>query len=260
MTHEDLVNNLYSEKLDLINEHICKSRFPLTFKILQNFNAKFLEINQSLESLEKLNAFYVSQGLTRIMLEHFIVAFYIWTKCRIDNNDECAYNYHYHYMVFEKYKQTNYNSKLDKTYDKTKTPLENLLLKFPTHIGKIDENGIQELNMNSNKFDVRNILKFMQDDLDEFDFYKDHKDLIHTACINYNNLSSYVHGGRDAEYQTFEKLTEIEKQKIIANNINFSTLFLREIKSWMFLLIIIEDRSFVKIYQPVIDFLRSEEL
>jgi hypothetical protein len=258
MTHDGLVNNLYSDKIDLINEHISKSKFPLTFKILQNFNAKFFALNQSLELLNKIDTFYVSQGLTRIMIEHFIVSFFIWTKCRTENTDNCANNYHYYYMIFEKFKQTNYNSKLDGTYDKSKTALQNLMPKYPLTNGKIDEAGIQEVNSKSNEFDIRRILKYLNEDLNEFDFYKDYKYLVHSACISYNNLSSYVHAGRDAEFQAFEKLTVEEKKEKIESNINFSRLFLREIKSWIFLLMILEDRSLLSIYQPVIDYLRNK--
>ena len=258
MTHEQLVDKAFLENIGLINSHIKTSRFPLTFTILLNFNSKFIGFEKAIGALKTIDTFYVNQGLTRLMLEHYLVSFYIWIMARINDNDQCAYDYQYYYLIFEKLKQSNYNSKLDKSYDSTRKPLDNFLNIFPQYQGKIDEDGLRDLNTRANKFDVRKILKFMQDELTYTDFYKDHEQLVHSACIAYNNLSSFVHGGRFADFQTFENLSLVNKLERIDENNLFSKFFLREIKSWIFLLLCIEDRKFLKVYQPVTDFLRNQ--
>ena len=152
MTHKQIVEKVFSENINLIYDHLKTSKFPLTFGILLNFNSKFIGLNKALKSLSTIDTYYANQCLTRILIEHYLVSFYIWTKARVNNDDSCAYDYHYHYLVFEKFKQSNYNSKLDKSYDNTKKPLENILLKFPHYKGKIDEDGFRDINTRANKF------------------------------------------------------------------------------------------------------------
>ncbi len=164
MTHYDLTHKIYSENIIEINDKIKLSKFPITFKVLINFSLKINDILKCLKNAEENECFYSSQGLTRILYEHYLIAFYIWTKCRTNNNDECALDYHDYYPIFELIKQNNYNSKLDKSYDNTKTPLQNFLLKYPKIANSkvpFTEESLLDINVRSNKFDIRKILKFM---------------------------------------------------------------------------------------------------
>jgi hypothetical protein len=260
MVQFELVHKTYSENIEEINERISKSKYPITFKVLQSFALKIDDILKSLESLETNQSFYSSQGLTRILYEHYLVAYYVWTKCRVDNNDECATDYNQYYAIYEMIKQENYNSKLDKSYDPTKTPLQNFLVKVPEFDDPVDplnqENFI-DINTRANKFDIRKILQYMTDDLDPNDHFKSLHVLVHDVCKKYNKISSYVHGGRMAELEAFENIPPVDKGKIMRDNVEFGRIFSHQMRDFIMMLLLAEDPSFIKTYQPIYDFVKN---
>lgn len=261
MTQYELVHKIYSENILEIDERIGKSKFPITFKVLKNFSLKIDDILKSLESIEINQGFYSSQGLTRILYEHYLVAYYIWTKCRVDNSDECAIDYYQYYAIYEMIKQQNYNSKLDKSYDATKTPLQNFLIKVPEFDDPVDplnqENFI-DINTRANKFDIRKILQYMVDDLDPNEHFKSLHVLVHDICKKYNKTSSYVHGGRMAELEAFENTPVIDKAKLLKENVDFAKIFSYQMLDFMMMLLLSEDQTFIKVYQPVYDFVKAQ--
>ncbi len=64
-----------------------------------------------------------------------------------------------------------------------------------------------------------------------------------------------MHGGRMAELETFENTFHIDKLKIINENVGFAEIFSHQILDFIMILIIIEDKSFIKTYQPIYDFI-----
>ena len=75
MTYHELVFKVYSENIDDISERIEKSKFPVTFKVLKNFSEKIDDLFKSLKSIEEIQCYYSSQALTRILYEHYLVAY-----------------------------------------------------------------------------------------------------------------------------------------------------------------------------------------
>lgn len=172
LTQYELVKNIYNQNIDKINKLTNESKFTLSFQVLQNFIVKINDIQKGLESIHESKSFYASQALARISSEHFLIAFYIFTKTRIEESDECASDYLYNYAVYEMIKRKNYNAKLEKTYDPKKTPLENFLVSTPEFSNKIEEADLLDINKKANQFDVRHILKYIQNELDPNDAFK----------------------------------------------------------------------------------------
>lgn len=258
MTKYELVNKVYNDNLDEINQLIAKSKFQKTFIVLRNFVSKIEDLRRALESLENIQSFYASQCLVRVLNEHFLVAFYIWNRARIENNDDCATDFVDYYPIFEFIKRENFNSKLDKSYDHKKTPLENFFDKVPELKSKITETEFHNINRRANKFDIRIILKFMQDELNNDDAYKPLEKLVLNDCKQYNVTSSYIHGGRLAEKQTFENIPPIDKKKVMRENSETAKIYSYQTLSFILLLLIIENPDFSEKYQPIISFIETK--
>ncbi|RYX81613.1 hypothetical protein EON73_04725 [bacterium] len=262
MTYYDLVFKVYSENIDNISKRIEKSKFPITFEVLKKFLTKIDDIFKSLEILEGIQCYYSSQALTRILYEHYLVAYYIWTKCRVNDSDECATDYNQYYAFYEMMKQENYNAKLDRSYDSTKSPLQNFLIKAPEfddHSDPLTEADVIDYNRRANQFDIRHIFRYLQNDLDEQDDFKSINVLVHDVCKRYNKISSYVHGGRLADLETFENTPANDKYKVLKENLEFGRIFSRQLRSFIMLLIIKEDKSFLEIFRPIYDFMIAHD-
>lgn len=260
MDQSELVYKVYNENIDKIEELINQSKYPKTFQALKNFYYKIDDIKKSLIEIEKINSFYTSQALSRILYEHFLVAYYIWTKCRIDKDDSCAIDYLEYYPLFELMKRDNYNAKLENRYDSKKSPLQNFLNSNPEFndtLNPITEEDVIDINHRANKFDIRVILKYMQNDLDPNDKFKSLHVIIHDVCKRYNAISSYVHGGRLADLQTFENSPITDKLKITRENTQYADVFCYQLLSLVILLIASENEEGIKIYKPIYDFMNS---
>ena len=158
-------------------------------------------------------------------------------------------------------KQENYNAKLDKSFDSTKTALQNFLIKAPEFNDPSDpltEVDIKDYNKRANGFDIRNIFKYLQNDLDESDEFKSINVLVHHVCKRYNKIFSYVHGGRMADLETFENTPPVDKVKILKENVEFGEIFSRQILSFIMLLLIYEDQSFLETFKPIYEFMNNQ--
>lgn len=257
MTQEELVNKTFFENIDTINEKIANSKYPTTFKCLLRFDKKIELLSNLLRETLSQENFYSSQAVTRILLEHFIVAYYVWTKARIEKSDECATEYYSFYGLQEQMKQDNYNSKLDKSYDPKKTPLQNVASKDPEVFGDVTEADILDLNIRANQFDIRKILSYLRDELDSNDAFKSLHAIVLDFCKRYNHLSTYIHGGPTAEYQTFENMPATDYKKVLNSNVEYSRMMNYQLKSLIMLLLVEDNKDNFKIYQPIYDFIQK---
>ena len=98
----------------------------------------------------------------------------------------------------------------------------------------------------------------MQDSLDPNDYFKSLHVLVHDVCKKYNKTSSYVHGGRMAELEAFENTPPIDKSKILNDNVEFAKIFSYQILDFIMMLLLLEDKSFIKTYQPIYDFINKD--
>jgi Family of unknown function (DUF5677) len=254
ITQGRLVNKIFEDNQATIEEGISKSKYPFAFKALLGFSKKIKELSDSVEDISSKNNFYSSQVMTRIVIEHFIVAYYIWTKSRIEKNDECAKEYYAYYGMQELIKQDTYNAKLDKTYNAKITQLQNFIQKDP-EFSEMTEDDIKEINTKANKFDIKKIFAYLRDELNDNDSFKSIHLVILDFCKIYNRLSSYVHGGPTAELQTYENMPQTDYAKILNENIDNSRMAAFQIKSFIILLLINEDLKYMPIYQPIMNFI-----
>jgi hypothetical protein len=262
MTQYELVYKVYNENIEEITYRIKNSKFPTTFKILGNFLSKIQDLENGLEKLHIDNNFYTSQCLIRVLYEHYLVAYYIWTRCRVEVTDDCAIDYEQYYAIYEMIKQENYNAKLDKTYDPKQTPLQNFLIKAPEFNVPEDpltEDNVLDINKRANKFDIRYILRYLMEELDANDHFQSLHFLMLDVCKKYNKASSYVHGGRMAELEAFENTPPVDKIKIMKDNLSFAKIYSYQIADFIMMLLLSEDTSFIKTYQPIYDFLQAQE-
>lgn len=257
MTQDELVNKTFYENIDTINEKIANSIYPITFKLLLRFDKKIELLSKILRETLSQENFYSSQAVTRILLEHFIIAYYVWTKARTGKSDECATEYYSFYGMQEQMKQENYNSKLDKSYDPKKTPLQNLVAKDPEVFGDITEADIHDLNSRANQFDIRIILSYLRDELDSNDAFKSLHTIVLDFCKRYNHLSSYIHGGPTAEYRTFENIPKTDHIKELNSNVEYSKMMNYQLKSLIILLLVEDNKDNFKLYQPIYDFIQK---
>jgi hypothetical protein len=258
MTQYDLVTKIYNDNQDRINRLIDKSKFKRTFGVLITFHSKIEDLKKGLESSESHGAFYSSQCLERILFEHFLVVFYIWNKARIEMIDDCASDYLDYYPMYEMIRFENANSKLDKSYDSSKTPLENFFNKAPEFKGDVSEEDFTDLTKKAKQFTVSDILDFMRDKLKANDPYEHLKGIILQDCKKYNRTSSYIHGGRLAEKQVFENTPPTDKKNVMKDNSKTAELYSHQTLSFIMLLLIEENPDFLPIYQPVLDLINKK--
>lgn len=259
MEQHDLVYKIYNENINLVNEIIGNSELTNTFKALKRFHFKVEELTSSLELIAENNLFYPSQCIARVLYEHFIVGYYIFTKCRVDKSDECATDYYEYYDLFELMKQTNYNSKLDNSFDPKISTLENFFAKAPMFRNQnISENDYQEINRRSNKFDIRKILRFIQEDLDKGDFYQQTEPFVFAICREYNRVSSYVHGRPTAELTAYDNIPNIDKTEAMRRYIKFGKIMSCQMLIFIMTLLLIEDERFAEKYIPLHEFMEND--
>jgi hypothetical protein len=92
------------------------------------------KIDALLNSIEVLNVqnredyYYSIQVSTRVLFEHFIIGHYIWTKTRIEKNDNCGVEYYAHYRLSELLRRENYELGIEgiEKNIKNNTTFENL--------------------------------------------------------------------------------------------------------------------------------------
>lgn len=261
MTRFDFVHKVYNDNSEKIEELIQKSKYPKTFQLLKNLYSIIDDMRKALEAIDRIQGFYASQCLSRILNEHFLVAYYIWTKCRIEKDDSCGSDYIDYYPIYEVMKRENYNARLDKTYDAAKSPLANFLIanpEFHDRDDSITEADVLDINKRINKFDIKNILKYMQNELEPDDAFKSLQALVHDVCRKYNITSSYVHGGRLAQLQTFENSPVTDKAKVLSDNTSMATIFCYQLLSLTILMISTEDGQAFEIYKPIYDLIQAE--
>jgi len=256
MDHYKLIDKIYEEKIEVINAFSVQSKYSDTIKLLDNFIKKLSDLSNSLCLIHEHNYFYTSQSISRIIFEHFLVVSYIWNRTRIEETNVCTSEYNLGYLIYEVFKQTNYNSKLKRTYEKTKTPLQNILENNMFSVLNNPEDPMTEANKVEvdrigNQFDVRNILKYFEA-LPHNEPYSVFKEIVLDACTRYNVLSSYVHGGRLAELEAIENFTVTDKLKIMTEALGFSEMFKCLVKDYKMILLYLEFDSFFEVYKPIL--------
>ncbi len=123
---QELAERVYNEHQSKIDDAIMNSKTtPRTLGILKQFSIVNDGFSKILESLQSIENFYSSQAISRITIEHFLIAYYILTKCRLENNDECAQDY------WNKYCYSFIKPNLERTHSCNFRTI-NVMIKFVT--------------------------------------------------------------------------------------------------------------------------------
>lgn len=256
MEHYKFIEKIYDDKIEIINAHSLESKYSDTINLLDNFIEKLSDLSCSLLLITQHSNFYSSQALSRVIFEHFLVVSYVWNRARIEESNTCANEYNFGYLSYEVFKQTNYNSMLERKNEKAKSQLQKILeteifseLNNPKD--SMSQTNLDEINKIGNQFDVRNILKYFEG-LPEDEPYKVFTAIAMDACIRYNNLSSYIHGGRLAELEALDDIPLIDKSKLMKEAFGFSELFKCIVKDYKMILLYLEFDSFSEVYNLII--------
>jgi len=227
----DYILALFQKYIKYINEYETSSKFPLTIKVLMRFSDKIDSIKHGLISAEHENNFYTSQILLRTLFEHQLVAYYIWTKNRLEKSDIVAEKYFIEYLISEFFKQKNYELGIEGIVLKKPkhNTFENIKKKYPK-FEEMKEKQLHDIHNVANQFDIRKIGAFLNNEYPEGDYFPK----IHKAMLDflkrYNQLSSYVHAGAFADKQYYEDINQEKRAKIITENKGWSLIASRMIK------------------------------
>jgi hypothetical protein len=255
--HYNFVDSFYYKNLESIIKYCSDSKYSETLTLLDKFILKLSEFyNSQLLIIENRN-YYTCQSLFRINIEHFLTVSFIWNRTIIEESNLCAEEYNLGYLAYEVFKQTNYNKMLDSNTEKGKTQLQKIL---ETDIFKelnnpedpLTEKNLVEINNIGNQFDVRNILKYYNN-LPQNVSTIAYGIITLDACKRYNNLSSYVHGGRLADLEAYENTPIIDKTKVMNELLGLSKLFKSIVKDYKMIILYLEFESFEKLYKEVLD-------
>lgn len=195
-----------------------------TIKALYNNSIKIDFILKGLRLSEEI--FYVSQILTRTLLEHYLVGYFIFIKSILDESDDVGLEYLREYMVSEYIKQQGYNLKVEKikNISLNKSLIEFLKETMPD-MEQVEQRDLDELHRIGNSFDVKNIGNYL---VNHASVVTESMRALHGQMLSflnrYNELSSYVHGGPIAEAKTLVEHDLQIKEKAIKENIDWGMI------------------------------------
>jgi len=241
---------VFEENFDEIEKLIEKSTYKNTGKALFRFAQKIDKISIF---ISQSNDLYISRILLRSLLEHEIVAYYIWTKYINDENDECGTHYYIDYFVHEQLKRERYNLRIEgiekgiKNNDNT----ENLKAKLP-FLNDATEQDIQRVHAVANQFEIKKNAEYLNSENHKISSFSDiNKKVILDALIKYNILSSYIHGGTSSELDIFEKLNDGDKEKALKSVKNFGMIGARFIMEQLIMFLADEHPKYVELIKQV---------
>lgn len=199
----------FNNNSDRIHELLGKSKFPKTAKALKAFYEKNEAIVNSIEAIERKD-YYASFILTRSLIEHILIALYIWMKFSVNKDDKTAELYYGKYLIQEVVKRTNYVTSNKIESQSRYTKLFQAILNESKKSGILKQTHFEDLNKAKNEFDIKHISKFVSEQL-ESDFATP----ISSARIKefleyYNYYSSFIHGGPTAEIIIDDEKRELD--------------------------------------------------
>lgn len=230
------INELFKRNLPKIKNYKKVTKFPKTIKVLIRFDSKIEFIKEGLIQANSLNNNYLSNILLRVLIEHLLVAHYIWTKNRIEKSDKVAECYYLEYSISEYLKQINYSLSVENIKNNLpkKVTFNNVKEKYPG-LEEMTQEQLVEVNIIANQFDIRNIGNYLVNECPKEDIFME----IHVVMLKfldmYNRLSSYIHAGPYAEYELYENSDNVKTKIQIRENSDWAFTAARLIKEFIFL-------------------------
>lgn len=210
------VCGIFNEYLSDIEKRIENHSYS---KSMLTIYSKVLQIELIKKSLDNCEGnFYSSQVLLRILLEHFLVGYYMYFKTTSDKNDRIGEEYYEEYFKSEIIKRENYYFKLDMIKGCPKHENIRGYLKKYEVFENMEQREIDTIHQRASQFGIRKIIKYLFEHEKVSKADKVMHNMLFDFLEKYNKLSSYVHGGVSAEAETFSKEDEAKRQDKIQEN------------------------------------------
>jgi len=251
-THHQLTAEIFNRYSDKMLVDMKSSKYSQSHRALFYNQKKIDSFLEILTTFQNEKDYYLYQAITRVVFEHFLVGHYIWTKTRVEKNDVCGEEYYMHYKVSEFFKRENYELRvegIEKNIQKNNN-IENIKIKYPEFL-ELEQKDLEQIHSIAKQFDVRNLLDYIVNKIPDNDFFKEsHRMFLH-FLREYNNLSSFIHGGPMAEDESYHDEPQIDKAKKIKENIQWSKIASRLIKEHIILLHLEERKEYLEIFEPI---------
>jgi len=167
--------------------------------------------------------FYTSQILHRSLIEHYLLAYYIFLKCKIENSDNIGKDYYDYYSQSETLKQITYSLQLsDIKNNITRTVDINVLKQLHPSLENVSQQDIEECHKIANEFsNVKKIGAFLLKNKNHESMLVKANELTFDLLEKYSIFSSYVHGGPHAEKTMFEEV-DLDIHKVLNRNVDWA--------------------------------------
>jgi hypothetical protein len=236
-----------------IKDSACKMSWEAVY-FSQKKIGLFLTAIAHLASLDSEAYYYAIQATMRLIYEHFLVGHYIWTKTRLNENDDCGQQYYAHYRLSELLKQENYDLQVEGMEMNVKdhaTP-ENLQKRLEGAPAPMSPKDIQEVHALARQFDVRVIINYLLNKVAADDHFGSVHRMLPQFVREYNRLSSFVHGGPSAEALAFEGIAQpVNKSATIADGLAFAKICSRVLQENLMMGLIPERNEYFNILAPI---------
>lgn len=248
-----LTKRAFTQNKDEIESLVKNSKNPNTAKSLLRFVKKIEGIKEGITNVADQGDLYTSRILLRCLFEHEIVAFYIWTKYRIENNDDCGTQYYVDYFVSEQLKKEGFDLKVEGMLKniKNNNNFENLKKKV-SFLEKATQQDIEKAHRSGNQFDISKIAHYLNHEMPSNDpFAQIHKNVIIDALNKYNYLSSYVHGGPSSEISVFENYSKDKIENELQSAKEFAMIGSRLIMEFLIMLLADEHQKYAELIKII---------
>lgn len=216
----NLLLKLINDNDEEIQEDISSSSYVYSLSCIKS---KIKQIEMLRDGIFQTQNLYVTQILFRSLIEHYLVAFYVFLKFRIEKSDNVGVEFYDFYANSEFFKQESYSILIDniKSNANKNSQLETLKSIYPG-LSELSQNDFESYHKEANKFaDIKKIASFIVQN----ENFEPKLNKVGTETIKllhqYNYLSSFVHGGPYAE-RTFMETTVEEQKKLMKNVIDWA--------------------------------------
>ncbi|UGS24448.1 DUF5677 domain-containing protein [Flavobacterium channae] len=224
--------------IENLEDYINNSKYPKVLSATLNFIEKIKALQSDIQNI-KSN--YTANCLLRTIVEHFLVSYYIFYRFHLDNNDDVGKKYYTDYFVTECFKKDMYQLGVDGmlTGEANNATFENLKKKLSPDFDDLTQTEYDNFNREGKQFDIKKIQNFLiKNPLPDNHFNKVNKELIPILLGKYNTLSSYIHGGPNAEMEFKRNKYDLSDGKEWSSIVLFFTI------TNFFMMLISIDRKF----------------
>lgn len=244
--------------LDLaLNSDVDNCRYPYTCNALYFFSKR---IDSLTDAISSSFDYYTTQVLYRVVVEHFLIAYYLATKARVTLSDKTGREFGMEYSHSEYLKRSYYKIHIEEKVKKQQAKIDSLKKFNDAHRTNFTQSDVDKLHQAASQFtDVRRIVSFFLHQMPEDDLFKHLNSSLHMMLDAYNLTSSYIHGGPGAHEETFFTLTTDEKNRRMMQATSIAKMCSFAIKEQLIYLLSLNHVQYRYVSIPIEQFLRFYE-